>query len=195
MDDRVRIRTVDTLSHQWGTLKRTVFDFRRSDGSWETQARETYGRGDAAAVLPYDRQRRTVLLVRQFRLAAFQQGHREPLLEACAGLLDGDDPATCAAREAEEELGYRIRDLQPAFTPFMSPGSFLERISCFLAAYTPADRVSAGGGYAEEGEDIEVVETGFDDALAAVTDGRIVDAKTILLLQHLVLRELAAAPA
>lgn len=190
MRDRVRIQSVETLSQKWGTLKSTTFDYCRSDGRWESQTRESYGRGDGAVVLPYDRDRGTVLLVRQFRLPAYQHGHDEPLLEACAGLLDGDDPETCARREAEEELGYRVRDLEFAFAPFMSPGSFTERLSCFLAAYDASDRISAGGGHVDEGEDIEVVEMLLDEARAAIDDGRIIDGKTIALVLHLVLREL-----
>jgi len=130
-------------------------------------------------------------MVRQFRFPAWTTGHREPLLEACAGLLDADDPVTCIRREAEEELGYRLERVTLAFNPFMSPGSVTERLWCFIAQYTPEDRTSDGGGAASEGEDIEVIELSLDDAFAAIGDGRIVDAKTIMLLQHLVLANMA----
>jgi nudix-type nucleoside diphosphatase (YffH/AdpP family) len=136
-------------------------------------------------VLPYDPARGTVLLVRQFRLPAHLAGRTDPLIEVCAGKLDADDPETCARREAEEELGYRLGPLERAFEAFMSPGAVTERISFFLAPYSAADRVSAGGGHESEGEDIEVLELAFDEALAMVGRGQIVDAKTILLLQHL----------
>ncbi len=191
MQDRIRIRSVENLSEGWSRLDRTVFDYRRRDGQWETQSRETYNRGNGAAILPFDRDRSCVLLVRQFRFPAFVSGHTEPLIEACAGLLDDDDPETCIRREAEEELGYRLREVKHLFTPFMSPGSVTERLSFFTADYSAADRVSAGGGAPEEGEDIEVLEMGLDEAIAAVADGRIVDAKTIILVQHLKLELLS----
>ncbi len=188
MQDRIKIHSVETLSDDWGTLKKTVFDYRARNGAWERQARETYDRGDGAVILPYDDALRTVLLVRQFRFPAYAVGYGEPLLEACAGLLDEDDPETAIKREAEEELGYRLREVRHLYSPFMSPGSLTERLSFFTAAYGPADRVSEGGGHASEGEDIEVVEMQLDDAMAAIFDGRVVDAKTIMLLQHLKLR-------
>ena len=187
VDDRVRVISSEVLSDAWGVLKRTVFDYRRLDGTWERQTRETYDRGDGAAVLPYDPDRRTVLLVSQFRFSTYVVGHREPLLEACAGLLDEDDPETCARREAEEELGYRLHDLELICMPFMSPGSVTERLACFVARYSQEDRVSAGGGHVQEGEDIEVVEMPLDEAYRATRDGRIIDAKTIMLIQHLVI--------
>lgn len=185
MQDRIRIHSVETLSDDWGTLKKTRFEYRARNGAWETQTRETYDRGDGAVILPYDAERRTVLLTRQFRFPAYVSGHPEPLIEACAGLLDADDPETAIRREAEEELGYRLRDVKHLYTPFMSPGSLTERLSFFTADYTPADRISEGGGHADEGEDIEVMEMSLDEAMAAILDGRIVDAKTIMLLQHL----------
>ncbi len=185
MDDRIRIRSQEILSDDWAILKKTTFDYRRRDGVWETQVRQTYDRGDGAAILPFDPDRGTVLLVRQFRWPAFVTGHKEPLIEVCAGLLDKDDPETCIRKEAEEELGYRLKGVELVFTPYMSPGSVTERLWLFAARYTPADRISEGGGAPEEGEDIEVLEMPVDDALAAISDGRIIDAKTILLLQHL----------
>lgn len=185
MTDRIRIHSVTTLAKDWGTLKKTVFDIRKRNGEWDSQSRETYERGNGAVILPFDRERRTVLLTRQFRFPAYAVGHDPDLIEACAGLLDADDPETAIRREAEEELGYRLRDVRHLYTPFMSPGSVTERLSFFVADYTPGDRISDGGGHADEGEDIEVLEMSLDDALAAILDGRIVDAKTIMLLQHL----------
>lgn len=185
MDDRIRIRTQEILSDDWAILKKTTFDYRRRDGVWETQVRQTYDRGDGAAILPFDPDRGTVLLVRQFRWPAFVTGHKEPLIEVCAGLLDKNDPETCIRKEAEEELGYRLNGVKLLFTPYMSPGSVTERLWLFGARYSPADRISEGGGAPEEGEDIEVLEMPVDDAMAAISDGRIIDAKTILLLQHL----------
>lgn len=195
MQDRIRVRSVELLSDDWARLTKTTFDYRRNDGSWETQIRQTYDRGDGATILPFDRGRSTVLLVRQFRYPAFVTGHPEPLVEACAGLLDEHDPETAIRKEAEEELGYRLRDVRRLYAPYMSPGSVTERLTFFLADYTPDDRISNGGGAAAEGEDIEVVEMTLDDALRQVHDGGIIDAKTIMLLQHLKLEVLGAVPA
>lgn len=191
MDDRVKIRSVEVLSDDWAVLKKTTFDYRRNDGVWEKQIRQTYERGDGAAILPHDPVRDTVLLVKQFRYPAYATGHKEPLIEACAGLLDADDPETCIRREAEEELGYRLRDVRRLYTCYMSPGSVTERLWFFLAEYRPADRISDGGGHADEGEDIEVLEMTLDEAMALVGNGGIIDAKTIMLIQHLALERAA----
>ena len=185
MQDRIRIKSVEILSDDWARLTKTTFDYRRNDGVWETQIRQTYDRGNGAVILPFDRERSTVLLVRQFRYPVFVTGHPEPLIEACAGLLDDHDPETAIRKEAEEELGYRLRDVRHLYTPYMSPGSVTERLTFFTADYTPADRISDGGGAAEEGEDIEVLEVTLDEALAQVRNGIIIDAKTIMLIQHL----------
>ncbi len=192
MDDRIRVRSVELLSDDWAKLTKTTFDYRRNDGTWETQVRQTYDRGDGAAILPFDRKRSTVLLVRQFRYPAYVTGHPEPLIEACAGLLDQNDPETAIRKEAEEELGYHLHGVRSLYAPYMSPGSVTERLTFFIADYTPADRISDGGGAIEEGEDIEVLEIALDEALAMIRDGRIIDAKTIMLLQHLKLELLGA---
>lgn len=189
MEDRIRVRSVEVLHKGWATLRKAVFDYRRRDGIWETQTRETFDRGDGAVIMPHDPVRGTVLLVRQFRFPAYAVGHPDPLLEACAGLLDEDRPEEAIRRETEEELGYRLERVNRLFTCFMSPGSLTERLYFFTAEYSPADRISAGGGHAAEGEDIEVVEMSLADALAAIRDGRIVDAKTVILLQHLALEQ------
>ena len=180
----IRILKEEVLSDDWAVLKKTTFDYQRRDGTWSKQVRQTFDRGDGAAVLPYDAARGTVLLVRQFRYPAYVHGHPEPLIEVCAGVLDDADPETCARKEAEEELGYRLGVLTKVFDCFMSPGAVTERLSLFTAAYSPADRFSDGGGQADEGEDIEVLEMTLDAALAMVGRGEIIDAKTIMLLQH-----------
>ncbi|MBP6547037.1 MAG: NUDIX domain-containing protein [Phenylobacterium sp.] len=187
MSDQVRNLAFHTLSDEWATLKRVTFDYQRRDGTWERQVRQTYDRGDGAVILPYDPDRGTVLLTKQFRIPAYVTGHQEPLIEAAAGLLDADDPETAIKREAEEELGYRFSAVTPVFKVYMSPGSVTEQLSFFTARYSPADKVGAGGGHADEGEDIEVLEVTLDEALQMVRDGVIVDAKTIMLIQHLLL--------
>ena len=181
-----RVRSQEILAQGWATFKRVTYDFRRRDGSWWTIVRDIQDHGHAVAVLPVDRERGTVLLARQFRLAAFLGGHHGMLIEACAGIVDDGETATEAVhREAEEELGYRLHDLAVVHEVFTSPGSLTERMALFTAGYTPADRVAAGGGAEREGEDIEVVEMTLDEAAGKVAGGEIVDAKTIVLIQHL----------
>jgi nudix-type nucleoside diphosphatase (YffH/AdpP family) len=185
-DDRVRIFTREVLSKGWATLTRYVFDLRRRDGSWQRLTREVQDHGNAVAVLPVDRDRGTVLLVRQFRLPAHLNGHDGMLIEACAGIIDpGESAEAAVVREAEEELGYRVHDVEPLFDAFVGPGSVTERMVYCTARYTPADRVSSGGGAAHEGEDIEVIEMPLDEAFSKVAGGEIADTKTILLIQHL----------
>jgi nudix-type nucleoside diphosphatase (YffH/AdpP family) len=185
----IRIRDVEVTSDGWHVLRRTTFDYRGRDGEWTTQARETYDRGNGATVLLYDTDRRTVLLTRQFRFPAYVNGSSDGMLvETAAGLLDEQDAEAAVRREAEEELGVAVGALTRLPDLFTSPGSVTERLAFFAGPYTPADRVSAGGGLAEEGEDIEVLELPFDEALAMVDDGRIADAKTVLLLQWAALR-------
>ncbi|MCR6482275.1 NUDIX domain-containing protein [Amycolatopsis sp. OK19-0408] len=180
---RVRITDVELLSSAWYVLRRTTFDYQHRDGTWTTQQRETYDRGNGATVLLYDLAGGTVLLTRQFRYPVYVNEHPDGMfLETAAGLLDAEDPETAIRREAEEETGVRIGALQHVFDVYTSPGSVTERLHCYAAPYDPADR-GAGGGIAAEGEDIEVLELRFDDALKMIETGEIADAKTIMLLQ------------
>ena len=186
MSDRIRIRDVRVLSDDWYLLKKTTFDFRRSNGNWQTVSRETYDRGNGAVVLLVDSERRTVILTRQFRYPAFVNGLSDGmLLEACAGLLDSEDPEETIRREVEEETGFRIGPPRKLFELYMSPGSVTEKLFFFVAEYKNSDRVAFGGGDQAEGEDIEIVELGFDHAFSMVERGEILDAKTVILLQHL----------
>jgi nudix-type nucleoside diphosphatase (YffH/AdpP family) len=185
----VVVRDVELLASGWHVLRRTTLDRRRNDGQWVTEQRETYDRGNGATLLLYDAERRTVLLTRQFRYPVYVNGHRDGLLlETAAGLLDDDAPEAAVRREAEEELGVSVGEVTHVFDVWMSPGSVTEQLYFFAAPYRPADRTGAGGGLEEEGEDIEVVELPFDEALDMIDDGRIADAKTVMLLQWAALR-------
>jgi len=189
--EKVRMISSDLLSNNWGEVKKHTFELQRRDGSWQKQIRETYDRGHGAAVLLYNTDRRTVILARQFRFPAWYVGDENPwLIEAPAGKLDGDDPLTCAKKEAEEETGYRVHDLAFVASPFMSPGSVTEKLYLYVGRYETNDRVSEGGGLEDEGEDIETLELPFAEAMAMVGRGEIVDGKTIILLQHLALNRL-----
>jgi GDP-mannose pyrophosphatase NudK len=183
--ERVRIRTVRTLSDDWYVLKKTTFDFLRHDGTWQTQNRETYDRGNGAAILLYNREHQTVVLTRQFRFPAYVNGLADGMMvEVCAGLLDQDDPEGCAKREAEEEAGFVVHNPRKVFEAYMSPGSVTERIFFFVAEYERQHRTSAGGGDETEGEDIEVLEIAVDEAMQMIERGEIMDGKTIMLLQY-----------
>nr|WP_315394766.1 NUDIX domain-containing protein [uncultured Duganella sp.] len=183
-EHRIRIHQVETLSDDWFVLKKTTFDYLRSDGTWQRQSRETYDRGHGATILLYHRARRTVVLVRQFRFPAYVEGHSGFLIEAPAGLLDQASPEERIKAEVEEETGYRVGEVRKVFEAFMSPGSVTERLHFFVAEYDPASRPGSGGGLAEEGEDIEVLELTMEQALAMMASGEIADGKTIMLLQY-----------
>jgi nudix-type nucleoside diphosphatase (YffH/AdpP family) len=180
----VTVERVEVTSDGWHVLRRTTFGYRRRDGRLQTLQRETYDRGNGATILLYDPDRGTVLLTRQFRYPAYVNGHPDGMLiETAAGLLDDDAPEVAIRREAGEELGVTVRHPRHVFDLYLSPGSVTERVHFYVAEYTPADRMDAGGGVAEEGEDIEVLEVPAAEALAMVADGRIVDGKTVILLQ------------
>jgi nudix-type nucleoside diphosphatase (YffH/AdpP family) len=184
MQDRIRIQKVETLSDDWYVLKKTTFDYLRKDGTWQRQSRETYDRGNGATILLYNCERRTVLLTRQFRFPAYANHHSGMLIEACAGLLDENDPETCIRRETEEETGYRVQGIHKVFEAFMSPGSVTERLFFYVAEYHPDHKINNGGGLESDGEDIDIVELNFDVALSMIQSGEIMDGKTIMLLQH-----------
>jgi len=182
--ERVRIVNVQVLSDDWYVLKKTTFDYRRADGSWQRQSRETYDRGNGATLLLYDPRRRTVVLTRQFRMPAFVNGHDGMLIETPGGLLEQASPEERIRAEVEEETGYRVQSVRKIFEAFMSPGSVTEKVFFFVAEYDALARVGRGGGVVDEGEDIEVLELPLDEALTMVAQGEIMDGKTIMLLQY-----------
>lgn len=192
----ITILSTQTLADDWATLKKYRFRRRHLDGTEHVHVHQAYDRGNGVVILPVDAKRGTVLLVRQFRLPVYLNpgaaGGRDGLLiEACAGRLDHEDPEAGIRREAEEELGYRLRNVKRVFEAYMSPGSVTERVVFFTAEYSKTDRISAGGGAAQEGEDIEVIEMPFDAAYGGIGRGQIRDGKTIMLLQYARLEGLA----
>jgi len=183
MNTHIEVLKTEVLSDNWYVLRKVTFRLRKRDGSWETQSREAYDRGNGATILLYDRTRRTVVLTRQFRLPTYVNGNASGMLiEACAGLLDHDDPETAIAREALEETGYEIRSPRKIMQAYMSPGSVTEILHFFVAEYSRGQRRNDGGGVEEE--DIEVMELSFDEALRGIASGEIRDGKTIMLLQY-----------
>jgi nudix-type nucleoside diphosphatase (YffH/AdpP family) len=188
MGDDVEIRAVETLSENHYPLRKYSFAYRRRDGVRQELRREVYAIGHGAVVLPFDPRRSTVLLTRQFRLPAQVNGDEPWLVEACAGNVEeGDDPAETARKEAEQEMGCGLRGLREVLALYVSPGATAEKLHFFTAEYDPGGRSGGGGGLREEGEDIEILELPLAEAWAMVGRGEIVDAKTVLLLQHLLL--------
>ena len=190
-EGRVLTRTRTVLSDAWSRLESVELDYRDRHGTWQRQVREVYHRGHGAAILLHDVERRRVVLVRQFRYPAHAAEGRGFLFEVPAGMLENEDPAATVVAETEQETGYRIGTPEFLFAAYVSPGSVTERIHYFAAPYEPHSRVGPGGGLAEEGEDIEVVEIDIDEALGWIRTGRIEDAKTITLLQHAALHVFA----
>lgn len=183
--EKVRICGIDTIAEAKGRLISVSYEQRRRDGELQSRKREIYDHGNSAVILPYDPDRKTVLLARQLRLPIFLQDGSERTIEACAGKLDGERAERRIIKEVHEELGYRISDVERLFELYVSPAAIMEKIVFFTCIYSPANKVSEGGGLKEEGEDIEVVEVPLQQAAAMITSGEIVDAKTVVLIQYL----------
>jgi nudix-type nucleoside diphosphatase (YffH/AdpP family) len=179
-----RILAREVLSHVRYLLENVTIERQRSDGALQTVSREVFDTGQGAVILLYDPARGRVVLIKQFRLPVYLSNGEGHLIEAVAGKLEGEDPAIRIVMEVEEEAGFKIEKPVRLFEAFMSPGSVMEKLTFFIARYRPEDRVSAGGGLADEGEDIQVIEPTLDEALAMIETGEIIDAKTIALLYY-----------
>lgn len=180
------ITKTEILSDNWYILRKITYEYLKKDGTIETQSREAYDRGNGATILLYNKEFQTVILTRQFRIPTYVNGNADGMMiEACAGLLDQDNPEDCIRRETEEETGYKIKDVKKVFEAYMSPGSVTEILYFFVAEYSKEMKVSDGGGLEEEAENIEVLEYQFEEALEMIKSGEIKDAKTIMLLQYL----------
>lgn len=189
-NNRIRNVSSELLSDNWYSLKKYRFEYRNRNDQWIAQEREAYDRGNGAAILLYHPVKKTVILTRQFRLPTFVNGNEDGMLiEACAGLLEEDDPLECIKKESIEETGYHVENVRKIFEAYMSPGSVTEILHFFIAEYDESLKQSSGGGVAEEQEEIEILELGFGRALAMIRTGEIKDAKTIMLLYHLVVAE------
>jgi GDP-mannose pyrophosphatase NudK len=185
MINNVNILKTEVLSDNWYTLRKITYQYIKADGTSQTQSREAYDRGNGATILLYNKAQQTVILTRQFRLPTFVNGNATGMLiEACAGLLDKDNPEDCIRRETEEETGYKVTDVRKIFEAYMSPGSVTEILYFFIAEYSKAMKVTEGGGLEQEEENIEVLEVHIDEAMRQITTGEIKDGKTIMLLQY-----------
>lgn len=184
-NDGIRNIKKELLSDNWYTLNKFTYEYQKPDGSWETQYREAYDRGNGAGILLYNQKKGTVILTRQFRMPTYVNGNSSGMMiEVCAGLLDGENPEDCIKKEVQEETGYKVDNVQKVFESYMSPGSVTEILYFFIAEYEDRMKVSDGGGVDEETENIEVLEYSFEKALSMIQTGEIKDAKTIMLLQY-----------
>ncbi|MEO6231298.1 MAG: GDP-mannose pyrophosphatase NudK [Ferruginibacter sp.] len=184
-DKKVSILETAVLSNNWYTLKKVTYEIEKSNGEKSVQTREAYDRGNGAVILLYNKAKQSVILTRQFRLPTFINGNETGMLiEACAGLLDNDNPEDCIRRETEEETGYQLTDVRKVYEAYMSPGSVTEILYFFVGEYNKEMKITAGGGIEHEQEDIEVLEMSFAEALQKIETGEIKDAKTIMLLQY-----------
>lgn len=188
----IKITSKELLSDNWGKLFKVSYEFQMPNGKTEIHKREVYDRGDGATILLFRKDKKTVILTKQFRLPTWWNKHPTGMFtEACAGKVeDSEDPAVCIVRETEEETGYRISSPTKILTAYMSPGSVTELIHFYIAPYEGALKASSGGGRQDEQENIEVMEVPFQNALEMVKTGEIQDAKTIMLLQHLALEKI-----
>jgi len=191
MIKNIKILKTEILSDNWYILKKITYSYTKEDGSMKTQVREAYDRGNGATILLYNKEEKTVILTRQFRMPSFVNGNESGMLiESCAGLLDGDSPQDCVIKEAEEETGYRIKEPEKIFEAYMSPGAVTEIVHFFVAEYSKSMKVNEGGGAKDEEENIEVIEINIDKAMKMIENGGIKDGKTIILLQYLKLNNL-----
>jgi GDP-mannose pyrophosphatase NudK len=190
-NNKVKILKTEILSDNWYTLNKVTFEYLKKNGTVETQSREAYDRGNGATILLYNKESKTVILTKQFRLPTYINGNEDGMMiEACAGLLDKDNPEDCIKRETEEELGYEISDVKKVFEVYMSPGSVTEILYFFIAEYSKSMKINDGGGLEEEQEEIDVLELDINKALEMIDSGEIKDAKTIMLLQHVRLKNI-----
>ena len=188
---QIKIKQTELLSDNWYILNKVTFDYQKKDNTWITQKREVYDRGNGAAILLYNTQKKTVILTRQFRLPTYLNGNESGMMiEVCAGLLDADNPEQCIIRETEEETGYRISKVHKVMETYMSPGAVTEILYLFVGEYDESMKVSEGGGVEHEEENIDVMEMSYDQAYSMIESGQIKDAKTILLLQHAKIKNL-----
>ncbi len=190
MNKNAKLVDIQVLAHNKYALRNVAFDLRKESGAWQRHHWEVYEHGNAVTVLLYNRKKKTIILVRQFRIVPYLAGETGMLLETCAGLLDNENPKEGMLREIEEETGYRMENLKQVYEAYTSSGALSEKLYFFVGEYHDDQKQSKGGGVDAELEDVEVIEMPFNDAIAMLRDGAIHDVKTILLLQHALLHNL-----
>ena len=188
---RIKNSKKTLLSDNYYTLNKFNFYYQMSDGSWVHQMREVYERGHGAGILLYNTTKKTVVLIKQFRLPTFLHDNKDGfLIEIPAGLLDLDNSEQCVIRETEEEVGIRLKSVKKVYEGYSSPGVLTEKMHFFVGEYTDDMKVSEGGGLESETEDIEVLEIPFTEAVRMLSEGEIVDTRTIVLLQYAIIHKL-----
>ncbi|AXG74726.1 GDP-mannose pyrophosphatase NudK [Flavobacterium arcticum] len=181
----IKVISTETLSNNWATLNKVKYEYLLKNGTIQVQEREVYDRGNGAVILLYNKEKQTVVLTRQLRIPTWFNGNTDGMMiEACAGMLDDNNPEECIRIETEEETGYTLTKIKKVMEVYMSPGSVTEILYFFVAAYSDAMKTSEGGGAAHEQENIEVLEIPFKEANEMIAKGEIKDAKTIMLLQY-----------
>ncbi|GAA3640877.1 NUDIX domain-containing protein [Flavivirga jejuensis] len=189
--NRIKNIVSKLLSDNYYILKKLTFDYLMTNGKWVTQVREVYDRGDGAGILLYNKEKQTIILTKQFRMPTYVNDNDDGfLVEICAGMLDKDNPKACIIRETEEEVGYRIKEIQKVYEAYSSPGVMTEKMHFFIGEYTDAMKVNDGGGLDSEHEDIDVLEMSFSEAVNMLNTGEIVDTRTIVLLQYAMIHKL-----
>ena len=184
MSQKITLIKDKVLSDNYFVLRNITYDLTRKNGEVIRHKREVYDRGNGATILLYNPEKKTVVLIRQFRVATWVNGNEDgQLIETCAGLLDNDEPEACIRKEAIEETGFEVGEVRKLFELYMSPGGVTEISHFFIAQYRDSQRTNAGGGV--EDEDIEVLELPFTQALEMIKTGEIRDGKTVLLLNYL----------
>ena len=184
--------TSKIISNFWGKLEQVNFDFKFKNGKTANLTHEVYGKSDGVAILLYNSSTQKVILTKQFRMPMYVAGSKKGFsIEVVGGTIDeNESPEKSVIRETEEEVGYKIAEVKKVSTIFLSPGIVREKVHLFIGEYEAEDKTENGGGVEAENEEIEVLETQFSDALKMIETEEIIDARTILLLYHLKLKNL-----
>lgn len=186
MQPEIKIVSQRVLSEKRYKLKEIELTYQEPGKAQEQYTREVFDRGNGAAILLYNQQQNTVILIRQFRLPTFLNANPNGMLiEACAGTLEEVDPEACIKREVIEETGYHIDQVEKVMEVYPSPGAVTEILHLYIAPYEAENHKSNGGGLANEHEHIQVLEVDFSQAIQMMKSGEIKDGKTIILLQYL----------
>lgn len=176
-----------TISNIWAKLESVSFDFTFKNGKTKRLTHEVYGKSDGVAILLFNKNLKTVLLTKQFRIPMYVAGVNGGFsYEVCGGTIDKNEtPEQSALRETKEEIGFEVLNLQKVTTLFLSPGLVREQVHLFVGEYNNDSKVESGGGLDEENEEIETLEITIDKAFAMIKEQVIVDARTMLLLQYI----------
>ena len=178
-----KLLSAETIHEGWFDIVK--LRVKPCDG--EEIEREIVSHPSGAAVLPFDAERKVVLLVTEGRPPVIYRG--EPRMpEAIGGVIEDGSPEDCVRREALEEGGLKLTRLEYIGRISPTPATSTERVDLYLAPYSPEDRVSEGGGLPEEEEHVRIRETPIAELWERVEAGAIWDGKTLILLQALRIR-------